>query len=475
MEEIEIKSSRNYLLLNLFTLAVPVILYPLITKSINPSEFGNYIFIQAIATFIIAISNLGCLIGFKRNYFECRSELNKYKLLNSIQLFILIILFFIVSINFYFEDYIFKKITQYSGKSYWGILMLAISLDFISKYYLSFLVNEKKSYQYCIFLFLKNFLYLFLALFLLFNNYQIFSLVYSLLVANVIIFLFILIYQIRYNKIVFSIESVLNVLKISYPLIFRILLGQLNTKIDKIIITLLSVSANTGIYAIAQSIAYFIFQLTTSLDKVFITELNKKLFSGITNIKNYLTPYLYISALSALFIILFNDIIYFFLIDERYYGAENIIILLSLYYFSLFFGKIYGTQIIYLKKTWFAGNIFLLSIVINFFMSIFFINLIGFEGVAIATLFSSLIVLVIQKNYCKKFLNIKYERFGINFILISMVVISFFQYIIINNYEFNVFSIFLIVKVIIFILFIYLIQKLKFFDHKKFIYNFFKK
>ena len=96
-------------------------------------------------------------------------------------------------------------------------------------------------------------------------------------------------------------------------------------------------SANTGIYAIAQSIAYFIFQLTTSLDKVFITELNKKLFSGITNIKNYLTPYLYISALSALFIILFNDIIYYFLIDERYYGAENIIILLSFYYFSLFF------------------------------------------------------------------------------------------------------------------------------------------
>ena len=74
MEEIEIKSSRNYLLLNLFTLAVPVILYPLITKSINPSEFGNYIFIQAIATFIIAISNLGCLVGFKRNYFECRAN-----------------------------------------------------------------------------------------------------------------------------------------------------------------------------------------------------------------------------------------------------------------------------------------------------------------------------------------------------------------------------------------------------------------
>ena len=54
-------------------------------------------------------------------------------------------------------------------------------------------------------------------------------------------------------------------------------------------------------------------------------------------------------------------------------------------------------------------------------------NLVGYEGVAIATLFSSLIVLVIQKNYCKKYLNIKYERFGINFILISMVVISFFS------------------------------------------------
>ena len=54
-------------------------------------------------------------------------------------------------------------------------------------------------------------------------------------------------------------------------------------------------------------------------------------------------------------------------------------------------------------------------------MSIFF-NL-GYEGVAIATCFP--LIVLLYKKLCKKYLNIKYERFGINFILISMVVISF--------------------------------------------------
>ena len=66
----EIGSSRNYILLNFFTILVPIILYPFITKILSPEEFGNFIFIQSIAMFFIAISNFGCLVGFKRNYFE---------------------------------------------------------------------------------------------------------------------------------------------------------------------------------------------------------------------------------------------------------------------------------------------------------------------------------------------------------------------------------------------------------------------
>ena len=154
--------------------------------------------------------------------------------------------------------------------------------------------------------------------------------------------------QLNSIKFIFSFNAVKKILFVSYPLIFRILFGQLNTKLDKILITILAGVANTGIYTIAQSISYFIFQFTTSLDKVFITKLNKKLFSGNHNLKNYLTPYLFISASVAIFIILFYDIIYFLLIDKKYHGAGVVVIILSLYNFFLFFSE----------SNWYSINIF---------------------------------------------------------------------------------------------------------------------
>ena len=165
--------------------------------------------------------------------------------------------------------------------------------------------------------------------------------------------------------------------------------------------------ANTGIYSIAQSVSYFIFQFITSLDKVFITRFNKKLFSGQRNIKNYLTPYLFISGLVAILIILFNDIIYHLLIDKKYHGASNIIIILSLYYFFLFFHKITGAQLIYLKKIWLAGNLFFLSVITNFLLNLLLINYIGLIGAALATLFSSLIFMFVQFYFAKKFMKLR--------------------------------------------------------------------
>ena len=98
----EIGSSRNYILLNFFTILVPIILYPFITKILSPEEFGNFIFIQSIAMFFIAMSNFGCLVGFKRNYFECKSKKEKNILLISIQTFIFSIFLIILAVNFFF-------------------------------------------------------------------------------------------------------------------------------------------------------------------------------------------------------------------------------------------------------------------------------------------------------------------------------------------------------------------------------------
>ncbi len=471
----EISSSRNYILLNFFTILVPIFLYPFITKIISPKEFGNFIFIQSIAMFFVAISNFGCLVGFKRNYFECKTKNEKHQLLCSIQVFILFLLSIILLINFIFEDKIFYKLDQLeSTKNFWFLILLASSLDIISKYYLTFLVNEEKSKLYSFLLMLKNIIYIISVLIFFFLGYKILSLVYSLLISNSILVLSILIMQLNSIKFIFSFNAVKKILFVSYPLIFRILFGQLNTKLDKILITILAGVANTGIYTIAQSISYFIFQFTTSLDKVFITKLNKKLFSGNHNLKNYLTPYLFISASVAIFIILFYDIIYFLLIDKKYHGAGVVVIILSLYNFFLFFQKVTGTQLIYLKKIWLAGNLFFLSVITNFFFNLYFIKNFGIVGAALATLLSSLIFMLIQIFFAKKYMNLKVHIRDMYLICSFVLIITFVQLIIINNFgeTFNI--VIFVFKIFIFSTFILFGQAYKLFQINKFLKNFIK-
>ncbi len=471
----EIGSSRNYILLNFFTILVPIILYPFITKILSPEEFGNFIFIQSIAMFFIAMSNFGCLVGFKRNYFECKSKKEKNILLISIQTFIFSIFFIILAVNFFFEESIFKTLNKLEGtRNFWIFILIATSLDYISKYYLTFLVNEEKSKLYCLLLFIKNTIYLFLVLLFFFLGYKILSLVYSLLISNLILFIAIVLLQIKSMRFFFSYDVIKKVILISYPLIFRILFGQLNTKLDKILITVLAGVANTGIYSIAQSVSYFIFQFITSLDKVYITRLNKKLFSGQHNIKNYLTPYFFISGLVTISIIFFNDIIYHLLIDKKYHGASNIIIILSLYYFFLFFQKITGAQLIYLKKIWLAGNLFFLSVITNFLLNLLLINYIGLVGAALATLLSSMIFMIAQIYFAKKFMKLKIYMRDIYLICILVILVSLIQLIININFgeSFNI--IVFIIKIIIFLAFILLGNLLNMFQIKKFIKNFIK-
>lgn len=471
----EIGSSRNYILLNFFTILVPIILYPFITKILSPEEFGNFVFIQSIAMFFIAISNFGCLVGFKRNYFECKSKKEKNILLISIQTFIISIFLIILTINFFYEDFIFAALNKLENiKNFWIIILIATSLDYISKYYLTFLVNEEKSKLYCLLLLLKNTVYIFSVLVFFFLDYKILSLVYSLLISNLILFLAVVILQIKSMRFIVRFNVIKKVIFISYPLIFRILFGQINTKLDKILITVLAGVSSTGIYSIAQSVSYFIFQFITSLDKVFITKFNKKLFSGLHNVKNYFTPYLFISGLVAVLIILFNDIIYNLLIDKKYHGASNIIIILSLHYFFLFFQKISGAQLIYLKKIWLAGNLFFLSVVTNFLLNLLLINYTGVIGAALATLLSSMIFMFAQIYFAKKFMKLKIYMRDIYLICNLVIIASLIQLTININLGEGFNLIVFVVKIIIFLIFILLGHLLNMFQIKKFIKNFIK-
>ena len=299
--------------------------------------------------------------------------------------------------------------------------------DSLSKYYLIFLENNLNSQKYFIITFSKTALYFILIIYFLFNNYGVVSLLYSLLASNSLILIFTILSQIKNSSFRFKKDYIKSILEISIPNTPKVLFGQLNSKIDKILISVLSTFSNTGIYAIAQSISYVIFQIMTSLDKVFITKTNKMLFDNENDkIGPYLTSFFYFCSLPAFGLILFNDTLMDIFIDEKYHGSENIIIILSIYYFTLIFGKISSTQLIFAKKVWLNTNYFILNVILNIIFNIPLIYYFGITGAAIATLLSSLISMYLALISAKKFAPIIYEEKKIFITFVFLFIACFF-------------------------------------------------
>ena len=414
----DIYHSKIYLFLNALTLLGYLILYPLITKFINPSTYGNYILLYAYVSILINFCNLGCSVGFRRNFFEISDDKNySNNLLYSVQIFILIIfglvLFFLIS----FESSILKLFSfPKELESLWILLVISLMLDSYSKYFFIYLENKKKSKIYFLIFFLKTYFYFIISILLVFFNKGILSLVYGLFYSN--LFLLLISTFIQYSKgfkdYNLNFSYVKKILIISIPSTPRLLFGRINSDIDKILISFFINSESTGIYAIGQSIAYSIFQIISSLDKVFIPEMYKLMFAKkFKKIGTYLRPFLFFFTLITLVVISSTNLIVDTFLDIKYSEAKIVIIIFSIYYFTLFFSKVAGHQLVFLKKVWTNTFIFFINIFLNIILSIIFIYYLGFYGAAFATAISSIISLLISIKILQKWMIINYDLMAI--------------------------------------------------------------
>jgi O-antigen/teichoic acid export membrane protein len=188
----------------------------------------------------------------------------------------------------------------------------------------------------------------------------------------------------------------------------------MNTQLDKILLGFIGSSSLVGVYHMGQTFAMTIFQFMTGLDRVFQPELYRKLFAdkyanNSHEINDYILPFFYVSIFMALMVILFaNEFILLFL-SEEYQEATIIIIILSIYYASLFFGKVTGNQLIYAKKTHITTLLTFLGIVINVGLNIPFIIKWGIVGAAWATTISGVVVAVMSYIVAQRYVKITWK------------------------------------------------------------------
>jgi O-antigen/teichoic acid export membrane protein len=394
-----------------------LILMPIISQYLTPGELGQFVLAQVYTGVAVGIANFGMLMSYERNFFEFeKSKEDSAKLISSAIIFVVFNLTILLSVVYLFQLEISNLILSENAHSDLLLVVLVGAIfSSLSQYYLTFLKNSGLAKSYAKYMIGSSAIYFSLAVvFMVQLSLGVMSLAYAWIASNLILFALLFLVLRRELPIGFDSEMLKDMLKISLPLTPRVFFGFMNTQLDKILLGFIGSSSLVGVYHMGQTFAMTIFQFMTGLDRVFQPELYRKLFAdkyanNSHEINDYILPFFYVSIFMALMVILFaNEFILLFL-SEEYQEATIIIIILSIYYASLFFGKVTGNQLIYAKKTHITTLLTFLGIVINVGLNIPFIIKWGIVGAAWATTISGVVVAVMSYIVAQRYVKITWK------------------------------------------------------------------
>ena len=397
-KEKQIKNSFIYLLPIITGSILPFVALAIFTRILTREDYGVLALAQIYAIFVSGLANFGMTAAYDRNYFQYRSNpLETAKLLYSILLFVTLNFLFLAGLTFVFRGTFSKLII--GSAEHGNILFWAFCAQFftgISYYYLAYFKNSETAKDFTVYTIALSITNLIISVFLVAHlRIGVIGLVYAQLCSGAIIFSVLSYKFITTLKPSFSKSIFIESLKISYPLTPRIFLGVIGTQFDKYMIGLLATVGGVGIYSIGQRVSNTIFIFMTAIQNVFSPQVYKKMFDlkekGGEAIGKYLTPFAYVCISVALLVSLFSEEIISILTPPSYHGAIDIVIILSMFYGFMFFGKLNGNQLIFTKKTHITSLLTMVSIGLNVGFNIPFIMKWGTIGAAWGTLLSGLI------------------------------------------------------------------------------------
>jgi len=465
-KEQQIKNSFIYLLPIIVGSVLPFITLPIFTRILTKEDYGVLALAQVYAIFVNGLANFGMTAAYDRNYFQYRSNyLETAKLLYSILLFVMLNFLLLAGLTYLFRGTLSKLII--GSVEHRNILFWAFCAQFfvgVNYYYLTYFKNSEIAKSFTVYTITSSLINLIISLFLVaYLRIGIIGLVYAQLCSGIMLF-GILSYKFTttltpsLSKAIFF-ESI----KIAYPLTPRIFLGVIGTQFDKYMIGLLASVGGVGVYSIGQKVSYVIFAFMTAIQNVFSPQVYQRMFDlrekGGAAIGKYLTPFVYVSISLALLVALFSEEVISILTPPSYHGAIDIVTVLSMYYGFLFFGKLSGNQLIFMKKTHITSFLTMVSIGIGIGLNIPFILKWGAIGAAWATLLAGLVSGAISFTVAQRYYEIKweYKKNGlIFFIFFAMAILM----ILLRNFSIA-YEIRLIVKCASIFSYLYLGVKLK--------------
>ncbi|AJD92253.1 hypothetical protein JMA_29360 [Jeotgalibacillus malaysiensis] len=395
---------------------------PFITSSINPNSFGLYNYYISIINIVLLITlfpslNSG-ILRFMNTKFE---SYTKDKLVITNLIFLSTLTYGLIStiIYFYYQDILFIYIS------------VTFYFIFLMNFFKSFLNVNGYKIKFSLIL-LSTTLVQYSFVFIMF---YFFSLnVYHLLLGNLLLSFFILIFQIIKSKgSLFKFNF--NVNKKNYSKIFKFVIpsmviafaGVILSTGDRILIKNLLINGDfyVGIYSVNYTLYAQVIDLIVAIFYLYIPFYlyskyeNNGLDDYIIGLKSVLDKYIYLSTLAVALFMFNYDKINFLILDNSYLTNTKlaIYVLVGQYYFGIY--RIISNYYLVINKQKITSILLIIIAVLNVALNLIFIPLYGYIAAAVTTLICFIILVIL--TYLSIYRSIKDHIISLPNVFIIMV------------------------------------------------------
>jgi len=403
-----VKHSVIYLGSSILNKAIPFLLLPILTKYLSPSEYGTLAIFQLIITFYTAFIGMNIHMNVSKHFFKYSHE-QVAKLVGNILFILSLTSLFFFTLTF-IATFFFDEI--FSIPAHWIQLMPILSfMLMVNIINLTILRNEGKAYTFGLFEVANTAVNMGVTILLLVMfHYGWFSRAIGISVAYFLFFIIGMLYMKRSHYLSFKIDKkeIRSILGISIPLIPHVLGGIVIVMSDRLFIEKMVSLEMVGIYSIGYVFGMVVVLFTDAFIKAWSPWFYKSLAEPTDNKKQAIVKYTYLYIvgvfLLAFAVSLFADFILPYVVNEKFYGAEEFIFWVALGYAVRGVYQIFFPYLVHISRTSFLAISTILAAIVNLALNYFLIDIYGAIGAAYATVgaFALSAILVFwyqQKNY----------------------------------------------------------------------------
>lgn len=421
-----------YFLCEILSKAAIFLLTPIYTRILSTEEFGKISYFQIISNFLIIFLSYGFSSSQIRFYFEKKNETDfgSYIFTNNLFqlfLFLISILIFVI-INYFFKATNIFEYKLFNTKEVLLLLILAFEITLIDN-----IVSYHKMKQEFLIVSLFNFIkVLLMSVFTIYFVVCIESDSFSWLLGQVIgitiLFLFLYPHYASVFFIKFEVQHLSYSLSYGIPIIIHLLISTIHSSIDRIMLKGFIDNSILGIYSVGITISAILQVLVYSFNQIYQPYFYKLLNTEISE-QNYKINLLYkiwmlVIAISTIIFILLNNIFIDFIVGQSF---SQVKLVLPYLIFSVYCGSFYylfSPAIFYYKKTKFLPIITTCSAIINIILNYLLIPSMGMVGAAISTIISHIVLSIATFYYSKNIHKFTLEKSTIWYFIISISIMS---------------------------------------------------